>query len=113
MKLIIAIIIWISAVASAFIDNIPFAATMTPVISELAGTGSRYFSAFAWALSMGTDIEEVRRQSDFSKCGWNLCFSKNGHPISWAAYCRYSTPATILVVLICMLGIFLDIEIFW
>ena len=31
-KLVVAVILWISAVASAFVDNIPFAATMLPVI---------------------------------------------------------------------------------
>ena len=36
MKLMVAIIIWISAIASAFVDNIPFAATMVPVIKSLA-----------------------------------------------------------------------------
>ena len=30
--LMIAIVLWVSAIASAFVDNIPFAATMVPVI---------------------------------------------------------------------------------
>ena len=30
--LLVTIILWISAIASAFVDNIPFAATMIPVI---------------------------------------------------------------------------------
>jgi Na+/H+ antiporter NhaD/arsenite permease-like protein len=107
MKLIIAIIIWISAVASAFIDNIPFAATMTPVISELARTQGVDISVLAWALSMGTDIggSATPIGASANVVGTSVS-AKNGHPISWAAYCRYSTPATILVVLICMLGIF-------
>ena len=33
--ILIAIIIWISSIASAFIDNIPFSATMIPVIKAL------------------------------------------------------------------------------
>ena len=36
--LMAAIILWISAFASAFVDNIPFAATMIPVIKSLAAT---------------------------------------------------------------------------
>ena len=35
LMLMIAIILWISAIASAFVDNIPFAATMIPIISSL------------------------------------------------------------------------------
>ena len=38
IALMIAIIVIVSAVASAFIDNIPFAATMIPVITNLAAT---------------------------------------------------------------------------
>ena len=34
----IAIVLWISAIASAFVDNIPFAATMIPVIKTLSST---------------------------------------------------------------------------
>ena len=45
----IAIIIWISAVASAFVDNIPFAATMIPVVKSLAATTGADLSVLAWA----------------------------------------------------------------
>lgn len=38
LSLMIVILIWLSAVASAFVDNIPFAATMVPVISSLSAT---------------------------------------------------------------------------
>ena len=34
----IAIIIWLSAIASAFVDNIPFATTMIPIIKSLSVT---------------------------------------------------------------------------
>ncbi len=54
--IMLAIIIWISAVASAFIDNIPFAATMIPVINNLAITQGIHLSVLAWTLAMGTDI---------------------------------------------------------
>ena len=56
IKLMIAIIIWGSAIASAFVDNIPFAATMIPVIKSLAVAQGVDLSTLAWALSMGTDI---------------------------------------------------------
>lgn len=54
--LMVAIIIWLSAFASAFVDNIPFAATMIPIIKALAATEGVSLSTLAWALSMGTDI---------------------------------------------------------
>ena len=53
-------IIWVSAIASAFIDNIPFAATMIPLIfaiynneSITAVFGSLPISPLWWALSLG------------------------------------------------------------
>ena len=56
LMLMIAIILWISAIASAFVDNIPFAATMIPIISSLSAAQSVDLSILAWALAMGTDI---------------------------------------------------------
>ena len=54
--IMVAIVLWISAVASAFVDNIPFAATMIPVIQSLSAAQGVDLSVLAWALSMGTDI---------------------------------------------------------
>ncbi|MDE7225317.1 MAG: citrate transporter, partial [Ruminococcus sp.] len=50
----IAIILWVSAVASAFVDNIPFAATMVPVIQSLAVSTGVPIDTLAWTLSIGT-----------------------------------------------------------
>lgn len=44
--LMIGIIIWLSAVASALVDNIPFAATMVPVIKSLGAGGPAGFCRF-------------------------------------------------------------------
>lgn len=41
--LMCAIILWISAIASAFVDNIPFAATMIPVIQTLSALQGHRF----------------------------------------------------------------------
>ncbi|MDE7367218.1 MAG: anion permease, partial [Lachnospiraceae bacterium] len=54
--LMVIIIIWGSAFASAFVDNIPFAATMIPVIRNLAMTPGIELSTLVWGLSMGQDF---------------------------------------------------------
>ena len=51
---IVIIIIWVSAVASAIIDNIPFSATMIPIIKSLAATSGADLSVLAWTLALGT-----------------------------------------------------------
>ena len=56
VMVMIAIIIWLSAVASAFVDNIPFATTMIPIIRTLSVTYGVDLSMLAWTLAMGTDI---------------------------------------------------------
>ena len=44
-------IIWISAVGSGVVDNIPFTTAMLPVVSELQGPGGD--DAYWWALALG------------------------------------------------------------
>lgn len=45
----VAIIIWISGIASAFIDNIPFSATMLPVIKSLPAASGINVAVLAFA----------------------------------------------------------------
>ncbi|MBQ7839316.1 MAG: citrate transporter [Lachnospiraceae bacterium] len=105
--LMVAIILWISAIASAFVDNIPFAATMIPIIQSLAATQGVDLSVLAWTLSMGTDIggSATPIGASANVVGISVA-SKQGYPVSWGYYCKYAAPATILVVLICMLCIY-------
>ena len=99
--IMIAIIIWISAIASAFIDNIPFAATMVPVISSLSATCGVPLDTLAWSLSMGTDIGGSATPIGASANVVGMSVStKAGHPVSWGEYCKYSVPATLIVLLI-------------
>ena len=107
LKLMVAIIIWISAIASAFVDNIPFAATMIPVVKSLAATQGVELSTLAWALSMGTDIggSATPIGASANVVGTSVA-AKSGYPISWGKYCRSAVPATILVLAVSMFFIF-------
>ena len=105
--LMVAVVIWISAIASAFVDNIPFAATMIPVIKTLAATQGMDLPVLAWALSMGTDIggSATPIGASANVVGISVA-AKDGHLIGWGKYCRYAAPATIMVVLISMICIY-------
>lgn len=105
--LMIAIIIWLSAIASAFVDNIPFAATMIPVIKSLAATQGVDLEVLAWTLSMGTDIggSATPIGASANVVGTSVA-AKNGYMIGWGKYCKSAVPATIIVVTISMLIIF-------
>lgn len=107
LKVMIAIIIWVSAVASAFIDNIPFAATMIPVIDSLAAAQGIDISILAWALAMGTDIGGSATPIGASANVVGIATAaKSGHMIKWGKYCKAMAPATILVVLVSMLMVY-------
>jgi Na+/H+ antiporter NhaD/arsenite permease-like protein len=56
LTIIVVIVLCLSAVASAIVDNIPFAATMVPVIRAIANTQGVSLPTLAWALSLGTDL---------------------------------------------------------
>ena len=51
----ILLLLWVSAIASAFIDNIPYTATMVPVVIELASNEALglELGPLAWALALG------------------------------------------------------------
>lgn len=103
----VAIIIWISAICSAFVDNIPFAATMVPIISALAGNNPALLDALSWTLAMGTDIGGSATPIGASANVVGVAkAAEAGHIIKWGKYCKAMAPATIIVVLISMLMIF-------
>lgn len=102
-----AIILWISAIASAFVDNIPFAATMIPIIKSISATTGANLEMLAWTLSMGTDIGGSATPIGASANVVGTAVSaKSGHPIGWKRYCVAAMPATFIVVLISMVCIF-------
>lgn len=107
VMLMIAIVLWISAVASAFVDNIPFAATMIPIIKSLSASAGVDLSILAWALAIGTDIggSATPIGASANVVGISVA-SKSGHVIGWGKYCKYSAPATVLVVAISMVYIY-------
>ena len=103
LYLMLAIVIWISAIASAFIDNIPFAATMIPVIKSLAVTQGIGLDVLSWALAMGTDIggSATPIGASANVVGTSVA-AKEGYPIGWGRYCKSMMPATIIVLIISM-----------
>lgn len=105
----VAIIIWCSAIASAFVDNIPFAATMVPVISGLASASTGIdISTLAWGLSIGTDIggSATPIGASANVVGTSVA-AKGGYPIGWGKYCRKVAPVTVLVLIVSTVWIFI------
>ncbi len=107
VMVMIAIIIWLSAVASAFVDNIPFATTMIPIIKSLSAAYGVDLSMLAWTLAMGTDIGGSATPIGASANVVGIATaSREGYVIKWGHYCKKMMPATVMVVLISMLLIY-------
>ena len=108
LRVMIAIIIWISAIASAVVDNIPFSATMVPVIQSLSATMGVDLSTLAWTLAIGTDVggSATPIGASANVVGTSVAI-KNGYVIGWGKYCRTAMPATVIVIAVSMVMIFI------
>lgn len=103
----IAIVLWVSAIASAFVDNIPFAATMIPVIKNLTEISGVPLTTLAWTLAIGTDIGGSATPIGASANVVGIAvLQKNKYSIGWGKYCKYLAPATIIVMIVCMICIY-------
>ena len=105
--IMIAIVLWVSAIASAFVDNIPFAATMIPVIKNLTEISGVPLTTLAWTLAIGTDIGGSATPIGASANVVGIAvLQKNKYSIGWGKYCKYLAPATIIVMIVCMICIY-------
>jgi Na+/H+ antiporter NhaD/arsenite permease-like protein len=102
--IVIPLILWISAFASAIVDNIPFAATMVPVIQNLAATHGLALPTMAWTLALGTDIggNATPIGASANVVGTAIA-EREGYPISWGRFCKYAVPGAIMVLAACYL----------
>jgi Na+/H+ antiporter NhaD/arsenite permease-like protein len=104
LVLVIPFILWISAFSSAIVDNIPFAATMVPVIKNLALNPKLKLPVMAWTLALGTDIggNATPIGASANVVGTAIA-DREGYPVSWRRFCKYALPAMIIVVALCHL----------
>jgi len=86
------------------VDNIPFAATMVPVIVNLSQTANLKLPTLAWTLALGTDIggNATPIGASANVVGTAVA-EREGYPISWGRFCKYALPAMIIVVALCWL----------
>jgi Na+/H+ antiporter NhaD/arsenite permease-like protein len=87
-------VLWVSAVLSGIVDNIPYTATMIPVVTELSAPhGSQ---AIWWALAAGADLGG---NATIIGASANVILvalaEREGHPITFGMFLRYSIPVTL------------------
>lgn len=97
------LLLWGSAALSAIIDNIPFVATMTPVVDQLvSGTGPfAGQNGLWWALVLGADLggnaTAIGASANVVVAGIS---KRNGHPISFWEFTRYGSVVALVTLAI-------------
>ena len=96
--MMVIVLIWFTAIVSAFVDNIPMATVMVPVLLSLSGSLDMDLHTLTWAVSKGTDIGGIATPIGASAnvAGVTVA-AQEGHPITWRRYCKYAMPAAVMV----------------
>jgi Na+/H+ antiporter NhaD/arsenite permease-like protein len=88
------LMLWLSAILSGIIDNIPYTATMIPVVEQLAEGQPN--DALWWALAIGADLGG---NATIIGASANVILAgmaeREGHPIGFGQFLRYGLPVTI------------------
>jgi Na+/H+ antiporter NhaD/arsenite permease-like protein len=96
-------ITWLSALGSAVVDNIPFTATMIPVVEELRAPGD---DAYWWALSLGAcfggNATLIAAAANVAAAGMA---ARSGRPIGFVQFLKIGVPVTLLSLAIATLYI--------
>ena len=98
IKLTAQIVLWFSGIASGIIDNIPFVATMIPLIHNMgAHVGHDTIMPVWWALSLGSCLGGNGTLIGASANVIVADFArKSGYKISFLWFLKYSIPVTLL-----------------
>lgn len=102
------LILWMSAIASSVVDNIPFVATMIPLIKEMGELGITYLDPLWWSLALGACLGG---NGTLIGASANLIVAgmaeKEGERISFMKFLVIGFPIMILSIIISSIYIYL------
>lgn len=103
------LILWLSAILSAFLDNIPFVATMIPLIQKLGELGGiENLRPLWWALSLGACLggngSLVGASANVIVAGFA---EKHGVPISFKGFLKIGFPLMLVSIVISSIYLYL------
>ena len=107
--LAVLIVLWVSAILSAIIDNIPFTATMLPIVAYLSTSiPGIHGSVLWWALSLGACLGGngtlIGASANVVTVGMA---EKAGYPVSFNQYLRVALLPMLITVILCMVWLLL------
>ena len=100
------VVLWMSGIISAIVDNIPYTITMVPLIQELGQTVN--VEPLIWALALGANLGGNATVVGASA---NVVVASmaeaRGYPITFVSYLRYGVPATLATMVVATIDIWL------
>ena len=96
-----SVLLWGSGVVSGIVDNIPYVATMSPLVKDLVAQARarRERDALWWALALGADLggnaTAVGASANVVVIG---IAARNGHPISFWRFTKYGAVVALVTI---------------
>jgi Na+/H+ antiporter NhaD/arsenite permease-like protein len=103
-------LLWGSGLLSGLIDNIPYVATVTPLVQTLvdAGGGAAQANALWWALALGADLggnsTAVGASANVVVIG---IAARAGHPITFWRFTKYGSVVALVTIAVSWLYLYL------
>jgi len=102
----LVLLLWASAVLSAMVDNIPYVATMSPIVDQLvqaAPANGADPNVLWWALALGADLggnaTAVGASANVVVLGMA---ARSGYPISFWEFTKYGVVVALITVALCV-----------
>jgi Na+/H+ antiporter NhaD/arsenite permease-like protein len=105
----LSIILWVSAFGSSIVDNVPFAATMAPILKHMGENFGFPLLPLVWSTALGTDIggNGTPIGASANVVAVATYERMTDKKIGWGYYCKACYPAMMVVVAVCNLLLYL------
>ena len=99
----LSIILWVSAFGSSIVDNVPFAATMAPILKHMGEAFGFSLLPLVWSTALGTDIggNGTPIGASANVVAVATYERMTDKKIGWGYYCKACYPAMMVVVGVC------------
>ena len=110
MTLTVLVVLWVSALFSAVVDNIPFVATMIPVIKSMGPSlgGAEAIMPLWWALALGACLggngSLIGASANLIVAGYS---ERAGHPIRFMGFLAVAFPLMLVSIVIANIYLYL------
>jgi Na+/H+ antiporter NhaD/arsenite permease-like protein len=105
------VVLWMSGIISAIVDNIPYTITMVPLVQELGQTMN--VEPLVWALALGANLGGNATVVGASANVVVASMSEaRGYPITFTSYLRYGVPAALATMVVATIDIWLRYLVF-